>query len=123
MLIEARRYMLPAHRRLLEGFDGASSLLRDFVAGSGDEQLRAAYDECLNVLQRWRQSHRARGAMYIRGEDGAPVEYASTGLVVGLDSDRAAVFEASMDGHIAETRAQKLGPATAVDTLARRRVA
>ncbi len=109
MLMEARRYMLPAHRCLLAGFDGATGILRDFVQGAGDEALTAAYDDCLTMLERWRRSHRARGAMFIRGDETSTGEYASTGLVVGLDSDHVATFQRSMDGHIEATGAQRLG--------------
>ncbi len=113
MLLAARKYMLPAHRRLLEAFDGATDVVRAFVASSGDARLRDAYDECLALLQRWRRSHRARGALYIRGDAENPVEdYASTGLVVGLDTDRVATFEAAMDQHIAETHACRMADPT-----------
>jgi hypothetical protein len=107
-LAGARRYMLPEHRDLMEALDGAAGILRNYVLESGDAALMQCFDECLQLLGRWRQSHQSRGALYIRPDEDAADSYASTGLVVGLDCDRVDTFKRSMQAHLADTRGQML---------------
>jgi hypothetical protein len=105
-LAQARRYMLPEHRELLELLDESQTLILDYVLASESPELLEAYNGCLELLMRWRKSHKSRGAMYMSEERGAPSSYASTGLVVSLNDSRVATFEKAMEGHLEDTRAR-----------------
>ncbi|MGE0495591.1 MAG: cyclic nucleotide-binding domain-containing protein [Vulcanimicrobiota bacterium] len=105
MIEQARRYMLPGHRALLEKFDRTGPVLREFVQQSDAPRLLEAYNRCLKLMQAWRTSHQKRGAMYLEGE---AQHYVSTGLVVKDPVDRAEHFERTMEEHIVATRGQTL---------------
>jgi indoleamine 2,3-dioxygenase len=63
-LMEMRLYMPPAHRRFLEAVE-ARSRVREIVQASGDAELRAVYNACVDGVQRFRALHLEYAALYI----------------------------------------------------------
>jgi len=59
-----RLYMPPAHRRFLEAVE-ARSRVRAVVQASGDADLRAVYNACVDGVQRFRALHLEYAAQYI----------------------------------------------------------
>lgn len=109
LIVKARAYMMPQHRRLLEAIDPAGAVLREFVTSSGAPRLLEAYNRCLSSMRAWRISHQKRGAMYIEGEKDNPVgHYVSTGLVVNDEENRTQLFEDMMECHIEATQSRTL---------------
>ncbi len=109
MILKSRRYLLPEHRRLLEKTDACHSLLRRYVEKTDDTHLTELFNQCVGTFLSWRRSHQKRGAMYLKGKPEDKVDhYASTGLVVSVDSDRVKTFEATMEQHIRKTESRLL---------------
>ncbi len=63
-LLEMRRYMVPAHRQLVEAIEERSTL-RDRVRATTDADLRALYNACVHELFRFRAKHLEYAATYI----------------------------------------------------------
>jgi hypothetical protein len=104
----ARRDMPRRHRRFLETLDQAGPLLRTYVAESGSTELVERFDACILALARFRVTHRARGAQYLRSRPAATVPRASTGLSIGIHDDALATFDRAMNERIGETYAAML---------------
>jgi hypothetical protein len=103
MAAAARHDMPRRHRRFLETLDPAGPFLRSYVADSGSCDLTERFDACIAALSRFRVTHRARGAQYLRGRPPATVPRASTGLSIGIDDDPVTTFERAMNERISET--------------------
>jgi len=101
----ARRHMPPAHRRFLKTLDLAGPALRGFVQKSRSDDLTEQFDTCVAALGRFRGTHKARGALYLRSRPPGDVARTSTGLTIGVHDEPLGTFERSMDERIAETRA------------------
>lgn len=69
-LDELHSYRPVEHRRFIEDL-AAQSTLRDFVAGSGDAELKAAFNACLNQSARFRTRHLEYAASYINKQAGS----------------------------------------------------
>jgi len=63
-LMEMRLYMPPAHRQFLEAVE-ARSRVREVVQASGDADLRAVYNACIDGIQRFRALHLEYAALYV----------------------------------------------------------
>ena len=66
-LDEMRDYMPPAHRAFIERAERRGGV-RDFVLDSGRPYLRAAYNECVEQLMRFRNQHLEFAASYIHSQ-------------------------------------------------------
>ena len=106
----ARRHMPRRHRRFLSTLDQAGPLLRAFVTDGGSPELAARFDACVLALARFRVTHRARGAQYLRNRSPSEVPRASTGLTIGIHDDPVSTFDQSMNERIAETYEAMLDP-------------
>lgn len=106
----ARRHMPRGHRRFLRTLDAAGPVLRDFVLDSRCDELTAQFDACVIALGRFRITHRARGALYLRSRPSGDVARASTGLTIGVHDEALATFERSMDERVIETQSALLRP-------------
>jgi hypothetical protein len=102
---ENRRYMPLFQRRFLAALDDAGPMLREFVLESKNQELKRAFNECLDCLVRWRVGHQARGAMYLRGEfqEGEFVSASSTGGLIGPGDKQASDYSSYMEERIVET--------------------
>ena len=66
--------------------------------------MTAAFNGCVKSMQRWRNIHKQRAAMYMKGgPETAGREYFSSGLVVDDSGDRLTLFECKMNERIQET--------------------
>ena len=101
--VDARRYMPVHHRRFLSVTDTVRPIVPAFVRDSGDPSLARGYNTCVDALRAWRQAHRQRGALYLRGDGTGPAG-ATTGLAVS-SNHHAAVdeFQSLMQERIDET--------------------
>lgn len=102
-VIESRKYMPKPHRLFLAALDGAGNVVRDFVVRSRSNELKRQYNECISIMARFRTSHQARGAAYIRG-DGSPKTITSTGLSLSGEESAVQVFDEAMEERLRETR-------------------
>lgn len=100
----ARRHMPKAHRRFLGTLDLAGPALRGLVLASRSDEMTAQFDACVAALGRFRVTHKARGALYLRSRPPGDVARASTGLTIGVHDEPLETFERSMDERIAETQ-------------------
>jgi len=100
----ARRHMPPPHRRFLRTLDLAGPALRCFVQESRCDDLTDRFDACVAALGRFRGTHKARGALYLRSRPPGDVGRASTGMTIGVHDEPLGTFERSMDERIAETQ-------------------
>ena len=107
---ESRRYMPIFQRRFLAALDVAGPLLHDFVLDSQSQELKRAFNECLDCLVRWRVGHQTRGAMYLRGElaAGEFVAASSTGGLIGPGVQQACDYSSQMQERIDETLRAKV---------------
>ncbi len=69
-LDELHHYRPVEHRRFIEDL-ARHSTLRDFVAGSGDPALKAAFNACLEQSARFRTRHLEYAASYINKQAGS----------------------------------------------------
>jgi hypothetical protein len=104
----ARRHMPAPHRRFLKTLDMAGPALRGFVLDSRCEELTDQFDACVGALGRFRVTHRARGALYLRSRPPGNVARASTGLTIGVHDEPLGTFDRAMEERIAETQSGKL---------------
>jgi indoleamine 2,3-dioxygenase len=63
-LLEMREYMPPEHRALLTALEGHPPV-RSFIRGHPSAELRAAYDACVDGVERFRSLHLEYAATYI----------------------------------------------------------
>lgn len=105
LALKGRRYMPARHRRFLETVELAGPVLRGFVHRSACGPLTEAFNKCVGDLSRFRSTHHARGAEYLRNRPSGDVARTSTGLVIGVDDDPMKTFECSMAERAAETDA------------------
>src|SRR5262245_17236419 len=61
-----RQYMPRGHVAFLEQLESRSTLIRDFVSTSSDSHLRAAYDQCVSLVEAFRSTHLDYAAPYIQ---------------------------------------------------------
>lgn len=101
-VIESRKYMPKPHRLFLAALDGARNVVRDFVIRSRSDELERQYNDCIGIMARFRTSHQARGAAYIRGDD-SPKTITSTGLSLSGEESAVQVFGEAMEERIRET--------------------
>ncbi|NTY01633.1 hypothetical protein [Deinococcus sp. JMULE3] len=108
-LLASRAYLPPGQRALLSAWDAHHGDVRAAVQAWGDSRARDLYGACLQDMERWRVSHRERGAAYLRG-DGRPHVMASTGtqFEAGVPHDQA--FRDLMTTRVDDTRSRRLGP-------------
>jgi indoleamine 2,3-dioxygenase len=59
-----REYMPPEHRALLTALEGHPPV-RSFIRGHPSAELRAAYDACVDGVERFRSLHLEYAATYI----------------------------------------------------------
>lgn len=64
-LDEMRSYMPPLHRVFLATLEKESTV-RDFVINANEERLRQAYNECIQLVVRFRKTHINYAANYIQ---------------------------------------------------------
>ena len=99
--VDAAQHALPHERLLVEAV--SAWVRHDPLASLG------AFDAALDDLNRWRVSHRERGAVYLRG-DGREHVMASTGTQLDAGTPHEQAFRDLMNERIEETRAQTVGP-------------
>jgi hypothetical protein len=104
----ARRQIPRRHRRFLAALDLAGPILRAFVVDARSRELADQFDACIAAVSRFRVTHRARGARYLRSRPAGDVPRASTGLTIGIHDDPVTTFERSMNERIVETHAGML---------------
>lgn len=63
-LMEMRTYMPPAHRALMESLE-ARTAVRAFVMQAAEPSLQAAYDRCVEGVEKFRSLHLEYAATYI----------------------------------------------------------
>lgn len=68
-LLDMRTYMPAKHRAVIDAFD-ADVDLREYVLETGDSELEAAFNECIDELQRFRKVHFGQVIQYIRAQTG-----------------------------------------------------
>ncbi|MFN4250067.1 hypothetical protein [Deinococcus sp.] len=105
----SRTYMTPPQRALLNAWEPHRNVIRAAVLDWGGSRARGAFDAALDDLNRWRVSHRERGAVYLRG-DGREHVMASTGTQLDAGTPHEQAFRDLMNERIEETRAQTIGP-------------
>jgi hypothetical protein len=103
MAAAARRDMPRRHRRFLGSLDLAGPVLRAYVIGTGSQSLAERFDGCIGALARFRVTHVARGAQYLRSRPPAAIPRASTGLSIGTNAEPVSTFERSMNERVRET--------------------
>lgn len=101
-VVESRKYMPKPHRLFLAALDAARNVVRDFVMGSRSNELERRYNDCIGIMARFRTSHQARGAAYIRG-DASPKTITSTGLSLSGEGSAVRVFSEAMEERLRET--------------------
>lgn len=108
-LLASRAYLPPEQRALLSAWDAHHGDVRAAVQAWGDSRARDLYGACVQNMERWRVSHRERGAAYLRG-DGRSHVMASTGtqFEAGVPHDQA--FRDLMTTRVDDTRSRRLGP-------------
>lgn len=109
----SRRYMPKRHRQFMSSMDQITDILPGFVLASKDPRMTAAFNGCVKSMQRWRNIHKQRAAMYMKGgPETEGREYFSSGLVVDDSGDRLTLFESKMNERIQETieRIIPMGP-------------
>lgn len=104
----SRTYMTPPQRALLNAWEPHRNVIRAAVLDWGGSRARGAFDAALDDLNRWRVSHRERGAVYLRG-DGREHVMASTGTQLDAGTPHEQAFRDLMNERIEETRAQTVG--------------
>lgn len=67
-VLEARRYMLSDHRKLLQVLDQTNPLLRRFVESARSPRLLDAYNRTLAHLKTWRLLYQRRGLLVSESE-------------------------------------------------------
>lgn len=106
----SRRYMPKRHRQFMSYMDRITDIVPDFILASKDPRLTASFNGCLRSMHRWRNIHKQRAAMYMKGgSQTLGREYFSSGLVVDDSGDRLTLFECKMNERIQET-AERLIP-------------
>lgn len=87
-----------------------SDIIRRFVSESGDGKIVENYNDCVNELARWRNSHMKRAAMYIE-KAGVDVNSSriSTGLTLPAVENQKQIFVDEMSQRIEETRQAIIG--------------
>jgi hypothetical protein len=108
MARNGRRYMPPSHRRFLQTLDLAGPVVRRFVRQAACGDLTERFNRCIRAVGSFRATHRARGSQYLAARPAGGCQRASTGLVIAIDDDPAAVFERSMAARAAENHAALL---------------
>ena len=83
--------------------------LRGFVQETRCVELTEQFDACVAALGRFRATHRARGALYLRSRPSGGLARASTGLTIGIHDEPLVAFERSMDERFAETQSAIIG--------------
>ncbi|GGN35833.1 hypothetical protein [Deinococcus daejeonensis] len=108
-LLASRAYLPPGQRALLSAWDAHHGDVRAAVQVWGDSRARDLYSACVQDMERWRVSHRERGAAYLRG-DGRSHVMASTGtqFEAGVPHDQA--FRDLMTTRVDDTRSRRLDP-------------
>ncbi len=114
MAAGGRRAMPRGHRRFLRAVEEVGPALRSFVVGTGSREFAERFDACILALARFRVTHRARGAQYLRSRPTADVPRASTGLTIGIDDDPVSTFDRTMNERIMETDEATLQPSNAM---------
>jgi hypothetical protein len=110
----SRRYMPKRHRQFMSYMDQITDIVPGFVLASKDPRMTGAFNGCIKSMQRWRNIHKQRAAMYMKGgPETVGRQYFSSGLVVDDSGDRLTLFESKMNERIQETaeRLIPMGPA------------
>ncbi|GGR48575.1 hypothetical protein GCM10008959_07110 [Deinococcus seoulensis] len=107
-LRHSRASMTPPQRALLNAWEPHRNVIRAAVLDWGGSRARDAFDAALNDLNRWRVSHRERGAVYLRG-DGREHVMASTGTQLDAGIPHEQAFRDLMNERIRETGARSVG--------------
>ncbi|WP_172417899.1 hypothetical protein [Deinococcus indicus] len=113
-LRHSRTSMTPPQRALLNAWEPHRNVIRAAVLDWGGSRARGAFDAALDDLNRWRVSHRERGAVYLRG-DGREHVMASTGTQLDAGTPHEQAFRDLMNERIEETGARTVGPAADPD--------
>ena len=107
----SRMYMPKRHRQFMSYMDQITDIVPRFIAASRDPRMTAAFNGCVKSMQRWRNIHKQRAAMYMKGgPQTAGREYFSSGLVVDNSGDRLTLFEGKMNERIQETLERLIPP-------------
>ncbi|MDQ3613790.1 MAG: indoleamine 2,3-dioxygenase, partial [Chloroflexota bacterium] len=101
--IDSRKYMPVGHRRFLSVADAARPMVPRYIREHDSPLLTQRYNACIDSLRAWRQAHRQRGALYLRG-NGAGSMAGSTGMAIsGCEHAAVDQFHALMQERIDET--------------------
>ncbi len=106
--VAARPMMPRRHRRFLANLDQGGPLLRRFVRDTGCPALTDQYNRCIRGVVSFRNTHKSRGALYLRNRPESGTERVSTGLTIGVGDDPLEVFERTMSERTSETQAAML---------------